>query len=155
MENIVSVTTQHVIGYQEKFATVSEKSLFHAFYTQGVERSQNHSVQENNHERYRCRSNYLFSVDLGTCNCGNCECNDGWKGKACECTLDTSECFDTSSDAIDSTQPCNGNGECECGVCSCFSGQGGAKVQDPIIVLSQVKVYLTYLNWFLQKCLLN
>uniref|UniRef100_F6QBL6 Integrin beta n=1 Tax=Ciona intestinalis TaxID=7719 RepID=F6QBL6_CIOIN len=65
-------------------------------------------------------------LGFGKCNCGVCECQNGWKGKACDCTLDQTECYDLSPDAVDSSKPCNGNGECECGQCVCNS-RGGAK----------------------------
>uniref|UniRef100_H2YJT9 Integrin beta n=1 Tax=Ciona savignyi TaxID=51511 RepID=H2YJT9_CIOSA len=61
------------------------------------------------------------------CDCGDCICEPGWKGKACECTLEQALCYDHSDDALDSTKPCNGNGECECGQCVCKLSQGGAK----------------------------
>uniref|UniRef100_H2YJU8 Integrin beta n=1 Tax=Ciona savignyi TaxID=51511 RepID=H2YJU8_CIOSA len=64
---------------------------------------------------------------MGKCDCGDCICEPGWKGKACECTLEQALCYDHSDDALDSTKPCNGNGECECGQCVCKLSQGGAK----------------------------
>nr|KAG5690037.1 hypothetical protein BaRGS_009844 [Batillaria attramentaria] len=50
----------------------------------------------------------------GKCNCGTCQCLEGWKGDACDCSTDNSTCF--TAEGVE----CNGFGRCVCGRCQCF-----------------------------------
>ncbi|KAH0518650.1 Integrin beta-4 [Microtus ochrogaster] len=54
--------------------------------------------------------------------CGHCVCNEGWSGKACNCSTgslsDTQPCLREGED-----KPCSGRGECQCGRCVCY-GEG-------------------------------
>ena len=70
----------------------------------------------------------IFLLDVGRCNCGVCECNSGWSGEACDCTLDETPCFDKSTDALNPAVPCNGNGQCTCGICACGEAEEGGMV---------------------------
>uniref|UniRef100_A0A0K8VZT0 Integrin beta n=1 Tax=Bactrocera latifrons TaxID=174628 RepID=A0A0K8VZT0_BACLA len=61
----------------------------------------------------------------GKCECGQCTCNEGWQGKACECSVSTDKCRKEGDDKL-----CSGKGTCECNACKCqataqgrYSGQ--------------------------------
>ena len=56
--------------------------------------------------------------------CGNCECEDGWFGRQCECRGDSAletllSCQDQSG------LVCSGRGECVCGLCVCEADPEG------------------------------
>ena len=56
----------------------------------------------------------------GQCHCGQCECDAGWTGDACDCSSEVSACL--SPDGV----TCSGHGSCVCGECKCedeYSGQ--------------------------------
>nr|XP_039253013.1 integrin beta-1-B-like [Styela clava] len=58
----------------------------------------------------------------GTCDCRACVCDEGWSGKACECTADKSGCIDQNSP---DSGYCHGAGKCECGKCTCNVTKSG------------------------------
>nr|AVP12656.1 integrin beta 3 [Littorina littorea] len=49
----------------------------------------------------------------GKCNCGTCQCLEGWEGDACDCSTDNSTCI-ASNGLL-----CNQKGSCDCGRCRC------------------------------------
>lgn len=48
----------------------------------------------------------------GTCNCGVCQCIEGWEGNACQCPSTNELCIAPGSQEI-----CAGHGYCDCGEC--------------------------------------
>ncbi|KAK6479834.1 integrin beta-4-like [Huso huso] len=54
--------------------------------------------------------------------CGQCRCNDGWRGPYCNCSVDAKDdgraCIGPNG-----SKPCNGKGECLCGTCQCYLSQ--------------------------------
>ncbi|XP_075991986.1 integrin beta-PS-like [Anticarsia gemmatalis] len=50
----------------------------------------------------------------GSCIRNQCECDSGWDGNDCSCTLSPKTCY-----APHSKQLCSGNGDCKCGKCHC------------------------------------
>lgn len=69
----------------------------------------------NDYSCARSKDNSLCGgADKGTCKCGKCECLQGWKGDACDCSTDNSTCQTPNGE-------CNGKGECMCGRCKCFA----------------------------------
>ncbi|RXM30359.1 Integrin beta-4 [Acipenser ruthenus] len=54
--------------------------------------------------------------------CGQCRCNDGWRGPYCNCSVDAKDdgraCIGQNG-----SKPCNGRGECLCGTCQCYLSQ--------------------------------
>ncbi|XP_041981858.1 integrin beta-nu isoform X2 [Aricia agestis] len=66
--------------------------------------------------------------------CGVCECNKGWSGPQCDCSIED----EAASAALASqcrmpntthTHACSGAGECVCGVCECDPGFNGRYCQ--------------------------
>lgn len=53
--------------------------------------------------------------DHGTCVCGQCVCNSGWAGSACDCSTSNYTCIPPGGGEI-----CSGQGECKCGKCECY-----------------------------------
>uniref|UniRef100_A0A8C4XIA6 Integrin beta n=1 Tax=Erpetoichthys calabaricus TaxID=27687 RepID=A0A8C4XIA6_ERPCA len=54
----------------------------------------------------------------GRCYMGQCACEDGWAGDACECPTSNATCIDSKGGI------CNGRGICECGRCKCDDSKG-------------------------------
>ena len=54
----------------------------------------------------------------GTFECGICNCNPGFIGKSCECSVDDMS-NDSACRAQDSLEVCSGRGLCSCGNCTC------------------------------------
>uniref|UniRef100_A0A8D2LHR1 Integrin beta n=1 Tax=Varanus komodoensis TaxID=61221 RepID=A0A8D2LHR1_VARKO len=52
--------------------------------------------------------------------CGQCVCNPGWRGAACNCSTSASA-DNTPCLRPGDTEPCSGRGECLCGQCQCYS----------------------------------
>lgn len=50
------------------------------------------------------------------CDCGNCECLEGWSGERCDCSTLTTTCTAPNSEVV-----CSGHGSCDCGACKCAS----------------------------------
>uniref|UniRef100_A0A669R593 Integrin subunit beta like 1 n=1 Tax=Phasianus colchicus TaxID=9054 RepID=A0A669R593_PHACC len=68
-------------------------------------------------------SRSIYSIyGHGQCNCGKCDCKEGWTGKKCEhprsCPLSAEESAKKCKG--NSNLPCSGRGKCECGQCTCF-----------------------------------
>lgn len=61
----------------------------------------------------------------GTCICGECMCEPGYTGPACECALSKETCISKNG------KECNGHGECICGKCRCFTDEEGQKYSGP------------------------
>lgn len=58
--------------------------------------------------------------DNGICDCGTCNCKNGWKGDDCTCTTSTDKCIDKKTqEIVEINEPCNGHGDCLCGECKC------------------------------------
>ncbi|KAI3356424.1 hypothetical protein L3Q82_017641, partial [Scortum barcoo] len=57
----------------------------------------------------------------GQCNCGRCDCKEGWAGKKCEHPLSCSLSLESSLKKCRGTSnlPCFGRGQCQCGQCIC------------------------------------
>ncbi|XP_060584160.1 integrin beta-like protein 1 [Ruditapes philippinarum] len=55
----------------------------------------------------------VFDGGHGRCSCGQCECEPGYTGEACECPTSSDSCM-ASNGMI-----CNGVGNCVCGECMC------------------------------------
>ena len=55
----------------------------------------------------------------GFLDCGECVCNPGHYGKACECSGESQNVSEDLCRAEGSTAVCSGRGECNCGVCTC------------------------------------
>ncbi|KAL7881502.1 hypothetical protein AOLI_G00083500, partial [Acnodon oligacanthus] len=57
----------------------------------------------------------------GQCNCGRCDCKEGWTGKKCEHPLSCSLSAEASLKKCrgSSNLPCFGRGLCLCGQCTC------------------------------------
>uniref|UniRef100_A0A1A8IJD6 Integrin beta n=2 Tax=Nothobranchius kuhntae TaxID=321403 RepID=A0A1A8IJD6_NOTKU len=51
--------------------------------------------------------------DRGKCIMGQCSCQKGWEGSACECPTSNQTCLDTKGNL------CGGRGACVCGRCQC------------------------------------
>ncbi|XP_044215552.1 integrin beta-1-like [Thunnus albacares] len=49
----------------------------------------------------------------GSCECGQCICDDDWTHDDCSCSMETASCMATNQ------QLCNGRGMCQCGKCRC------------------------------------
>lgn len=68
-------------------------------------------------DNFSCKrhGNLLCSgPEKGSCQCGECKCQSGWSGPACECRVNNATCM-----APDSTKVCSDRGTCVCGVCQC------------------------------------
>nr|XP_042896251.1 integrin beta-PS [Parasteatoda tepidariorum] len=55
--------------------------------------------------------------DRGRC-CGECICNQGWTGPACECKARNDTCIAPAD--IETGRFCSGRGDCVCGECQCY-----------------------------------
>ncbi|CAL1283909.1 unnamed protein product [Larinioides sclopetarius] len=55
--------------------------------------------------------------ERGRC-CGECICNPGWTGSACECKASNDTCIAPAD--IETGRFCSGRGECICGECQCY-----------------------------------
>ena len=53
------------------------------------------------------------------CECGECECEAGWAGPACDCPTEKESCRSPYDGQI-----CSGHGECSCGECQCSNVAG-------------------------------
>ncbi|KAG8000544.1 Integrin beta-like protein 1, partial [Nibea albiflora] len=62
-----------------------------------------------------------FCSGHGQCNCGRCDCKEGWAGKKCEHPLSCSLSLESSVKKCRGTSnlPCFGRGQCRCGQCTC------------------------------------
>ncbi|XP_070345096.1 integrin beta-2-like isoform X4 [Equus asinus] len=60
----------------------------------------------------------------GTCNCGKCQCKEGFEGSACQCPRSTDGCLDQRG------IECSGRGQCRCNVCECDGGYQPPLCQD-------------------------
>ncbi|XP_044606645.2 integrin beta-2-like isoform X2 [Equus asinus] len=60
----------------------------------------------------------------GTCNCGKCQCKEGFEGSACQCPRSTDGCLNQRG------TECSGRGRCRCNVCECESGYQPPLCQD-------------------------
>ncbi|XP_070454040.1 LOW QUALITY PROTEIN: integrin beta-2-like [Equus przewalskii] len=60
----------------------------------------------------------------GTCNCGKCQCKEGFEGSACQCPRSTDGCLNQRG------TECSGRGRCRCNVCECRSGYQPPLCQD-------------------------
>ncbi|KAI8439535.1 hypothetical protein MSG28_013282 [Choristoneura fumiferana] len=66
--------------------------------------------------------------------CGVCQCNKGWSGPSCDCSIENeaasmalvSQCRDPTSA---NHMPCSGAGDCLCGECECDPGFSGRYCQ--------------------------
>jgi integrin beta 1 len=67
--------------------------------------------------------------DQGVCDCGRCECLEGWSGPACECSTSIETCKAPNG------EQCSGHGKCNCGECEC-----------------EVKDYVRYSGKYCEKC---
>lgn len=60
----------------------------------------------------------------GTCNCGKCQCKEGFEGSACQCPRSTDGCLNQRG------TECSGRGRCRCNVCECDDGYQPPLCQD-------------------------
>nr|XP_014591919.2 integrin beta-2 [Equus caballus] len=60
----------------------------------------------------------------GTCNCGKCQCKEGFEGSACQCPRSTDGCLNQRG------IECSGRGRCRCNVCECDDGYQPPLCQD-------------------------
>jgi len=60
--------------------------------------------------------------DHGKCDCGTCECNEGWSGRACDCSTSVETCRNPTTGKI-----CSDRGECKCGECKCMESTDGGQ----------------------------
>lgn len=60
----------------------------------------------------------------GTCNCGKCQCKEGFEGSACQCPRSTDGCLNQRG------TECSGRGRCRCNVCECDGGYQPPLCQD-------------------------
>lgn len=67
------------------------------------------------------RNSTKMCHERGECVCGKCFCDDGYKGKFCECSV---------CDKIDGIE-CSNKGTCQCGICQCIDGWKGNACQCP------------------------
>ncbi|KAG7238812.1 hypothetical protein INR49_030356 [Caranx melampygus] len=76
-----------------------------------------------------------FCSGHGQCNCGRCDCKEGWAGKKCEHPLSCSLSLESSLKKCRGTSnlPCFGRGQCQCGQCTCHP-PGDSRV--PVTVAS-------------------
>ncbi|XP_039962389.1 integrin beta-PS-like isoform X1 [Bactrocera tryoni] len=74
-------------------------------------------------ERYKQR--LCSGPAQGKCECGQCTCNEGYQGKACECSLSTDKCRKEGDDKL-----CSGKGTCECNVCKCEGPYSGKHCEE-------------------------
>ncbi|XP_063537060.1 integrin beta-nu-like [Cydia strobilella] len=66
--------------------------------------------------------------------CGVCQCNKGWSGPSCDCSIEDEEksmALIAQCRAPNSTHyiPCSGAGDCICGICNCDRGFNGKYCQ--------------------------
>ncbi|XP_064135629.1 integrin beta-2 isoform X2 [Loxodonta africana] len=52
----------------------------------------------------------------GICDCGKCQCKQGFEGSACQCPKSTESCLNVRR------VECSGRGRCRCNVCECDPG---------------------------------
>ncbi|CAK8692098.1 integrin beta-1-like [Clavelina lepadiformis] len=69
--------------------------------------------------------NSRFCNNSGILQCGNCDCNEGYRGTQCQCSengedISEERCLATPLDEGGSI--CSDQGICECGVCECRDG---------------------------------
>lgn len=55
--------------------------------------------------------------ERGIC-CGECICNPGWSGPACECRSTNDTCIAPADE--ENGRYCSGRGHCVCGECQCY-----------------------------------
>ncbi|CAL8304419.1 unnamed protein product [Lota lota] len=53
--------------------------------------------------------------------CGKCQCNDGWLGAFCNCSVSQSSLEAASCLKPGDQEPCSGRGDCLCGACVCYN----------------------------------
>ncbi|CAG9564645.1 unnamed protein product [Danaus chrysippus] len=86
-----------------------------------------------------CKSDLVENMDL-TCPsnshlvCGVCQCNKGWSGPSCDCSIEdeaASAALLSQCKEPNATRPiaCSGAGDCLCGKCQCDNGFNGKYCQ--------------------------
>ncbi|XP_014371392.2 integrin beta-nu [Papilio machaon] len=71
--------------------------------------------------------------------CGVCQCNKGWSGPSCDCSISdeaASARLQAQCRAANTTRTCSGAGECMCGECVCDRGYTGRYCQCPTCDIS-------------------
>lgn len=63
--------------------------------------------------REMSRGNLGCFPERGSCSCGQCNCNKGYEGSACQCQRSTTGCLNAR------LVECSGRGRCQCNRCIC------------------------------------
>ncbi|KAJ9575734.1 hypothetical protein L9F63_007380, partial [Diploptera punctata] len=73
-------------------------------------------------DNYSClRADGELCGGHGTCECGKCICEWGWKGDDCMCSTNEYQCMQIKEENV----KCSNNGNCTCGKCECNDGYDG------------------------------
>ncbi|MGH0132719.1 UNVERIFIED_CONTAM: hypothetical protein FKN15_050287 [Acipenser sinensis] len=119
--NIIPIfaVTNHSYSYYENIRSkisIRSENVPKAFHTE-ILSSQASEVTHPGSFKLTPGEKLFVPAARGRCFLGECACEDGWQGSACECPSSNATCIDSNGGI------CNGRGKCNCGRCMCDENQ--------------------------------